>query len=136
TERWEVAVDDDAASVGPQDARVTIVQFADFQCGYCKKLEQSMAAMRKKYAADVRFVFKHFPMNPRCNRAVQNEKHKYACEAALSAECARRQGKFWPMHDVLYKNQHRLERSDIDGYAGEAGLDPSAYSACMNDPSA
>jgi protein-disulfide isomerase len=129
-----VRIDDGDASVGPKDAKVTVVQFADFQCGYCKKLEQAMAAMRKKYAAEVRFVFKHFPMNPRCNRAVQNEKHKYACEAALGAECARRQGKFWPMHDALYANQNHLEREYIDRYASGAGLDPSAYGACMADP--
>ena len=136
TRRWPVPIDDEDATVGPKDAKVVVVQFADFQCGYCKKLEHAMAAVRAKYAAEVRFVFKHFPMNPRCSRAVKNEKHKHACEAAVSAECARRQGKFWPMHDLLYKNQHRLDRPDLDHYAQLAGLDAAAYSACMSDPSA
>jgi len=136
TKRWDVEIDDDDASIGPKDAKVTVVQFADFQCGYCKKLEHAMAAARKTYEGKVRFVFKHFPMNPRCNKVVQNEKHKYACEAALSGECARRQGKFWPMHAELYKNQHRLERSDLDHYAELAGLEPKSFAACMSDPSA
>ena len=133
--RWEVPVDDDDASVGPRDARVTVVQFADFQCGYCKKLEQGLAAMRSKYAGEVRFVFKHFPMSPRCNPTVQNEKHKYACEAAAAAgECARKQGKFWPMHDRLYARQTQLTRPELDGHAAEVGLDVAAYAACMGDP--
>ena len=133
TRRWEIPIDDDDASVGPKDAKVTIVQFADFQCGYCRKLEEAMAAIRKTYAAEVRFVFKHYPMNPRCNPMVKNEKHKYACDAAAASECARRQGKFWPMHDLLYERQTHLERSNINVDAAEVGLDTSAYAVCMED---
>jgi protein-disulfide isomerase/uncharacterized membrane protein len=133
TKRWQVPVDDDDASVGPKDARVTIVQFADFQCTFCRKLDQALATMRKTYASEVRFVFKHFPMNPRCNPMVHKEKHKYACEAAAAAECARRQGKFWPMHDLLYQRQSHLERDALDTDAVDAGLDPAAFLGCMND---
>lgn len=133
TRRWPVIVDDDDASVGPRDAKVTIVQFADFQCGYCRKLEQAMAAVRTTHASEVRFVFKHYPMNPRCNPMVKNEKHKYACEAASAGECARRQGKFWPMHDLLYDRQAHLERASIDAEAAEVGLDTAAFAACMDD---
>ena len=134
TKRWQVPVDDDDASVGPKDARVTIVQFADFQCTFCRKLDQALAEMRKTYANEVRFVFKHFPMNPRCNPTVHNEKHKYACEAAAAGECARRQGKFWPMHDLLYPRQAHLDRAALDTDAADAGLDPSAFLGCMSDP--
>ncbi len=133
TRRWEIPIDDDDASVGPKDAKVTIVQFADFQCGYCRKLEQAMAAIRKAHAAEVRFVFKHYPMNPRCNPMVKNEKHKFACDAAAAGECARRQGKFWPMHDLLYERQAHLERAAINAEAAEVGLDTAAYAACMED---
>ena len=132
--RWEVPVDDDDASVGPKDARVTVVEFADFQCGYCKKLEQGLAVVRSRYAGEVRFVFKHFPMSPRCNPTVQKEKHKYACEAAAAGACARRQGKFWPMHDRLYAHQTQLTRPELGGHAAEVGLDVAAYAACMGDP--
>ena len=135
TKRWQVPVDDDDASVGPKDAPVTIVQFADFQCSFCRKLEQSMAAIRKTYATEVRFVFKHFPMSPRCNPTVRNEKHSHACDAAAAAECARRQGKFWPMHDMLYDRQTHLERSSLDTDATDVGLDPAAFTACMDDAS-
>jgi protein-disulfide isomerase/uncharacterized membrane protein len=131
--RWEVPVDDDDASVGPKDAKVTVVQFADFQCGYCKKLEQGLSAVRRTYASEVRFVFKHFPMSPRCNPSVVNEKHKYACEAAAAGECARRQGKFWAMHDRLYARQTQLTRPELDAHAAAVGLDVASYTACMGD---
>ena len=134
TKRWQVTVDDDDASVGPKDAPVTIVQFADFQCSFCRKLEQSMAAIRKTYATQARFVFKHYPMNPRCNPMVKNEKHSHACDAAAAGECARRQGKFWPLHDMLYDRQSHLDRSSLDADAAEVGLDVAAYAACMSDP--
>jgi protein-disulfide isomerase/uncharacterized membrane protein len=133
TKRWPVPVDDDDASVGPKDAKVTIVQFADFQCSFCRKLEESMAALRKTYATQVRFVFKHFPMNTRCNPTVKNDKHSHACDAAAAGECARRQGKFWPMHDMLYDRQTHLERSSLDADAAEVGVDMAAFGACMDD---
>jgi len=133
TKRWTVPVDDDDASVGPKDAKVTIIQFADFQCAFCRKLDQGLAEMRKTYASEVRFVYKHFPMNPRCNPTVRTEKHKYACEAAIAGECARRQGKFWPMHDLLYQRQAHLERAALDADAVDAGLDPTAFLGCMSD---
>jgi protein-disulfide isomerase len=133
TKRWQVPVDDDDASVGPKDAKVTIVQFADFQCSFCRKLEQAMAGVRKTYATEVRFVFKHYPMNPRCNPMVKNEKHSHACDAAAAGECARRQGKFWPMHDMLYDRQTHLERPSLDADAAEVGLDGAAFAACMGD---
>jgi protein-disulfide isomerase len=135
TKRWQVQVDAEDPALGPADAKIVVVMFGDFQCGYCKKLEHAARAVRKVFSDDLRFVFKHFPMSPRCNAGVHNEIHRFACEAAQSAECARRQGKFWRMHELLYKNQHRLERRDLDHYASEADLDPSLFASCMADSS-
>ncbi|MEO7328281.1 MAG: vitamin K epoxide reductase family protein [Minicystis sp.] len=134
TKRWEVPIDEGDASVGPKDAKVTVIEFADFQCGYCKKLESGLAVVRKTFASEVRFVFKHFPMNTGCNGNVQHDKHVHACEAAEGAECARRQGKFWPMHAELYGNQQKLGRADLDRHAATIGLDLPAFTACMSDP--
>jgi protein-disulfide isomerase/uncharacterized membrane protein len=134
TKRWQVPIDDEDPSVGPKDAKVTVVEFADFQCGYCKKLESGLAAVRKEFASDVRFVFKHFPMHTGCNGNVQHDKHAHACEAALSSECARRQGKFWPMHAELYGHQQALGRAELDGHAAKIGLDLAAFSRCMGEP--
>ncbi len=130
-----IPVSDSDASRGPKDARVTVVEFADFQCGYCKKLFYSLTPLKEKYKDEVRFVFKHFPMNTSCNDSIKNNRHRYACAAALASECARRQDRFWPMHDLMFKNQHKLKAADLRYYAKETGLDMPAFEQCMKDPS-
>ena len=131
-----VPVGPNDASLGPEDAKVTVVEFADFQCGYCKKLFYSLTPLKKKFADEVRFVFKHFPMNKKCNDTIKNDRHRYACDASVAAECARRQGRFWEMHDLLFKNQHKLKPKDLQYYAEQVGLDMAQYGQCLRDPSA
>jgi len=128
---YEVPVDANDASYGPEDAAVVVVEYADFACGYCKKLTYSMGQMKKRYEGKVRWVFKHFPMNPQCNANIKNTRHKNACESAEAAECARQQDKFWPMHDLMFKNQHKLGLTDLSHYASEAGLDVGSFDSCM-----
>ena len=131
---YVVPVHPEDASIGPADAKVTVVEYADFQCGYCKKLFYALQTIKQRYKGKVRFAFKHFPMSTRCNPHLKNNKHRYACGAALAAECARRQGKFWPMHDLLFKNQHKLKGSDLRWYAQQVGLDMAKYAQCMRAP--
>ncbi|MEE2828311.1 MAG: thioredoxin domain-containing protein, partial [Myxococcota bacterium] len=134
---YYIPIQDDDAVYGPADAKVTIVEFADFQCGYCKKLFYSLKPIKEKYKGQsVRFVFKHFPMNTSCNSSIKNNRHRYACKASIAAECARRQDRFWPMHDLLFKNQHKLKEKDLAYYAGEVGLDMGAFGSCMRSPEA
>jgi protein-disulfide isomerase/peroxiredoxin/uncharacterized membrane protein len=135
---YEVPIRPDDPMIGPADAKVTVIEYADFECGYCKKLFYSMTELKKKYEGNpnVRFVFKHYPMNPSCNSNVQNTRHRYACGSSIAAECARVQGRFWPMHDLMFKNQHKLERDDLEYYAKEVGLDLPQFKQCMRDPAA
>ena len=132
---WDVPVDISDPFVGPVDAKVTVVEFADFQCGYCKKLFYSLNPIKKKYKDEVRFVFKHFPMSPTCNPAVKNNRHRYACEAAVAAQCTGEQDLFWPMHDLLFKNQHKLKAKDLSYYASEVGADMGRWRTCMKSGS-
>ena len=131
-----VPVFDDDASYGNKDAKVTVIEYADFECGYCKKLFYSLTPLKQKYKDEVRFVFKHFPMNTKCNDTIQNNRHRYACDASVAAECARRQDRFWPMHDLMFKNQHKLKTTDLRYYAEQTGLDLAAFDRCTKDPSA
>lgn len=133
---YEIPVGPNDASYGPEDAPVTVVEFADFACGYCKKLTYSMGQMKKRYEGQVRWVFKHYPMNPKCNENIKNTRHKNACEAAVASECARQQDKFWPMHDLMFKNQHKLGKRDLQHYAEEVGLDVAAFNQCIASPAA
>jgi len=131
---YYIPIRDSDASKGPVDAKVTVVEFADFQCGYCKKLFYSLTPLKEKYKDEVRFVFKHFPMNTVCNDTIKNNRHRYACGAALAAECARRQGSFWEMHDLMFKNQHKLGPADLRYYANRSGLDLAAFETCLKEP--
>ena len=121
---------------GNPDAKVTVVKYADFECAYCRYLAKTMKPVKEKYGDRVRFVMKHFPMNPKCNRRMQGyDKHPNACEAAYAGHCAGMQGKFWEMHEILYDNQSNMEDEDLRRHAVTAKLDLGAFDACMADQS-
>jgi len=105
--------------LGPADAPVTIVEFGDFQCPACGAEEPVIQKLLKNYATQVRFVFREFPLSI----------HENAELAAEAAEAAGAQGKFWEMHDMLYKNQEHLTLADVLGYATAIGLDVNTFQA-------
>jgi protein-disulfide isomerase len=107
---------------GPKNAKVTIVEFSDFQCPFCGRVVPTVKEIEEKYGKDVRIAFRHQPL----------PFHNHAMEAAEAAMAANAQGKFWPMHDKLFANQQKLERADLDKYAEEVGLNMSRYKAAMD----
>jgi protein-disulfide isomerase/uncharacterized membrane protein len=129
-------IDSEDYVYGPADAKVTVVKYSDFECPYCKYLALTMEPVKAKYKDKVRFIMKHFPMNPQCNRYMAGyDKHPNACNASITGICAGRQGKFWEMHDKLYASQPKLDPESNRGYASELGLDMAKYDACVKDPS-
>lgn len=121
---------------GAKDAKVTVIKYSDFECPYCRYLATTMEPLKAKYKDKVRFIMKHFPMNPQCNKyMVGYDKHPNACNAHITGLCAGRQGKFWEMHDKLYANQPKLDPESNRKAAEELGLDMAKYDACVKDPS-
>ncbi len=112
----------DAPSFGPADAKVTVVEFSDFQCPYCSRAATATEQIRAKYKDRIRFVFRQFPLPMHSNA-------KKAAEAALAANA---QGKFWEFHDLMFKNQQQLEESALEGYAKQAGLNVSAFKEALS----
>ncbi len=112
-------------SKGPADAPVTIVEFSDFQCPYCARAVPTMEQLVANYAGKVRLVFRHFPLSF----------HESAGKAAEAALCADQQGKFWPMHDVLFARQASLEVDDLRNYAKSVGLDEAKFNQCLDSGS-
>lgn len=106
-----------APSFGPENAKVTLVEFSDFQCPYSSRASDVVEKIRGKYGDKVRILFREFPLSFHSNA-------KPAAEAALAAH---EQGKFWEFHDKLFKNQSKLDEASIDGYAKELGLDMAAF---------
>ncbi len=119
----DVSVDDDPAR-GPEDAAVTIIEFSDFQCPYCGRFfQQTLPQLMAQYGDRVRFVYRDFPLD---------QIHPNARNAAIAAECADDQGKFWEYHDVLFSNQQALGVADLKRYAEQLGLDVAAFSQCLD----
>ena len=126
-----VALDlDEATAHGPTDAAMTIVEFSDFQCPFCGRLSEALAAAAKAHG-NVRIVFRHYPMDSACNPVVQGKFHEFACGAAKAAVCAEQQGKFWEMHDRLFANQKDLSEERLPEHATAIGLDRGRFIACM-----
>ncbi len=143
---WEVTTEDDHPATlridptdawkGAPDAKVAVVEFADLECGYCKRASGQLKRLYEAYGDRVAFVFKHFPMDPACNPGVTNKKHRDACRAAMAAVCAQDQGRFWSFHDLAFKNQHKLGKDDLRRYAEVVGVDLAAWDRCMQGPDA
>ncbi len=118
---------------GDPSAEVVIIEFADFQCPYCARhVSETAPKLEEEYVDTglVRMIYKHFPLA---------SIHPQAEPAAIAAECAGRQGKFWEMHDRLYATQeewaNQANAQEIfDRLAQEIGLDMDAYKACLDDP--
>jgi protein-disulfide isomerase len=118
---------------GPDDAPVTIVEFSDFQCPACGQafLDLHDVVRRRR---DVRLVFRHFPLDQRCNDNIEHAVHPVACLAACAAECAAQQGKFWEYHDLLFENQAGLARDNLFAFARDLGLDMPRFRTCLDAP--
>jgi protein-disulfide isomerase len=111
-------------SLGSEHAPVTLVEYGDFECPSCKVAVQTPKLLLERFPNRIRFIFRHFPLQ---------EAHPHALLAAEAAEAAAAQGKFWPMHDLLFRNQAHLKDRDLQRYAGELGLDLARYTAEMDD---
>jgi diadenylate cyclase len=118
TRRWESGGLDPVGTRdhvrGPEDAPVTLVKYGDYECPYCGQLHPVLEELRERSGERVRFVFRHFPLD---------SVHPRARRAALAAEAAASQGRFWEMHDLLYENQDELGEEDLTRHAAELGLD-------------
>jgi len=134
-ERAELELGVDVPTRGPKDAPVTIVLFEDFQCPFCKKLSGNIEMLMEERPDDVRIAFMHFPMHKKCNeRELKKSLHKFACGAAAASVCAQEQGQFWEMHDLLFRNNHRLRGRNLQGYAKQLGLDVGRWTECFKSP--
>lgn len=116
---------------GAKEAKVTVVEFSDFQCPFCRRAAFSLKPYLKEYRDGLRFVFFNYPLDPSCNPAIQHSLHQVACLAAKSALCASRNGKFWEYHDKVFENQKRLSRATLLNLAKEVGLEPAPFEQCL-----
>ena len=103
---------------GPVDAPVTLLEYGDYECPYCSVAEVAIREVLGEFGDDVRYVWRHLPLN---------DVHRSAQMAAEAAEAAAAQGAFWPMHDLLISDPDELDPDDLDRYAEELGLDRERF---------
>jgi len=111
--------------MGPKDAPVTIVEFADFQCPFCARMVPTLTEIIEKYEGKVRWVYRDFPLR---------EIHPEALPAAVAANCAGAQGKYFEMHHALFENYRSLGAPLYKDLAGKLGLNSTQFEACLRDP--
>ncbi|QPH41025.1 DsbA family protein [Pedobacter endophyticus] len=103
---------------GGKSAAITIVEFGDYQCPHCGNAHPILKEIEETFGDQVNFVFRNFPLQ---------EIHELALPAAIAAEAAGLQGKYWEMHDALFDNQYRLSEDLFDELAETIGLDPEKF---------
>ena len=107
---------------GSAKARVTIVNFEDFQCPFCKQVQPTFKELLSRYNGKVKLVHKDLPLE---------SIHPHAREAAEAARCAYEQGKFWEYHDELYANSPKASADDLKSYAKQVGLNSDSFDRCF-----
>jgi protein-disulfide isomerase len=104
--------------LGPPDAPATLVEYGDYECPHCGEAYPITKMVQNRMGNRLRFVYRHFPLA---------ELHPHALTAAEAAEAAGAQGKFWPMHDLLFENQDALDDESLVSYAADLGLDAPRF---------
>ena len=117
-------------SMGPEDAKITLIEFADFECPSCRALDLVLRDLLPRHP-EVRLVFKHYPLT---------DIHPWAMTAAIASQCAFRQSPaaFWKIHDAIFDDQDGINPSNVwdkmQDLAKQIGLNPESYRACMSNP--
>jgi protein-disulfide isomerase len=116
------ALENGGHSKGSSSAKVRVVVFSDFQCPFCGKVAPILNDLVEKYPDKIKLTFRHLPLS---------EIHGNAKTAAMAAECAGLQGKFWEMHDVMFMNQDKLGLENLVSFARDIGVDEKKFSSCI-----
>lgn len=120
---------------GSDEAKVTVVEFSDFECPACKGMYGPLKKIYQEYGDRILMVYKNFPLDNACNPFIGGPMHRYACAAAAMARCAGQYDKFWQFHDIAFENQENLGVESIRAWASAIGLTQEQMDACKSDQS-
>ena len=120
--RVEIDIPDGTPTRGPSDAPVVIVEYTDYQCPFCNRVQPTLDALMKRYEGKIYHVFKNLPL----------PNHPQAPLAGEASLCAQDQDKFWEFHDWLFANQRTMNRESMVAAAGELGMDVDTFTGCID----
>ena len=129
--RVSVDIADDPA-LGEPGAALRLVEFSDFLCPACQRASKLNRVILAGHRRDVVFVFKHYPLDLSCNERIGRMVHPGACQLAAASECAHQQGKFWPLHDLIFERGHDYPIARLEGDVQGLGVDMARFHACMD----
>ena len=134
-EASELPLDGTEPIMGNRNAAIQLVEFADFECPHCAAVAPQLKELLRANT-NVSLRFKHYPISSICNPNIAREGHANACLAATATDCALKQGKFWEMSSIVFKNQNYLSRKDVEFLAeAQVKLEMSSFKSCLDDPS-
>jgi protein-disulfide isomerase len=122
TDALAIPVTESDHALGPANAAVTLVEYGDYECPDCLNAFPIVQQLQEKFGDRMRFVFRHFP---------RNSIHPHAGVAAQAAEAAALQGKFWEMHEIIFRNQHRLGDVDFGNLALKVGAELYSFESAV-----
>lgn len=124
SEQLKPSVSENDHSRGSKKPQLEIVEYGDFQCSFCGAAEPIVEEMLEEFGSAISFTFRNFPLK---------DVHPLAYDAAIAAESASRQGKYWEMHDLIYANQEGLSKVMLLDLAQEIGLDATIFKKDLQD---
>ncbi len=120
---------------GSDDAKVVIVEFADFECPACARMGEVLGALKREYGQRILVVFRHYPLDQACNPSMSRPMHKNACLIATLSRCAGHFNKFWEYHDLAFGRQREASSDNAKQWARQIGLSDEQISTCIQDKS-
>jgi protein-disulfide isomerase len=112
-----------APTLGKADAPITLIEFSDFQCPFCKGMAPTLKQVAQKLGDKVQIIYRQYPLT---------SIHPFAAKAAEASLCANEQGKFWEMHDAMFEDQTKLAVKDLKATAVRLGMDGKKFDACLD----
>jgi protein-disulfide isomerase len=130
-----VEVSPDDFALGPEDARVTVVEFSDFECPFCRAGASAMREILANHPEDVRLVFKNFPIDTACHEGLDRQLHPLACRSAILARCVGKSSPdlFWKAHDALF-GASGISEELLKSIPAELSIEKSALERCLASP--
>ena len=119
--------------IGATNPTVTLVEFSDYECPFCRQAHTQLRALVERYPAQLRLVHRHYPLDKSCNASIKTPMHENACFAAMIAECAGRQNRFWQANDYLFAETRTLHSRPNGEIARDIGLDAVALDTCLRE---